>query len=194
MAKKQYFDLEPGQWVHDYQGIFHILSNTGDRVYFDWYDHSGGLVSRNTSLTVATMRKHEDSYGIRLATEPERELCLRRGAASEEQTLGRLLKEAAFGIAGEGGEPDLDDLVGHLEERGDPRAAVVLEIGHRLEEARAAYRQARNKAFSDLLGIAPEALAQEVGLGVELFSRPHAQEGRATEGQQDAQESPEGRR
>ena len=52
MAKKQYFDLEPGRWVHDYQGIFHILDNTGDRIHFDWYDHSGNLLFRDTSLTV----------------------------------------------------------------------------------------------------------------------------------------------
>lgn len=167
MTKKRYFDLEPGLWVHDYQGIFHILGNTGDRIYFDWYDHSGTLVSRNTSLTVATMRKHEDSYGIRLATEPERDLCLRRGAATEGQKLARLLKEAAFSVAREGGEPALDGLVEHLEEQADSRAGLVREIQRRLDEARAAYRQVRNKAFSDLLSVAPEALAQELGITVE---------------------------
>src|SRR5262249_18413552 len=149
MAKKQYFDLQPGQWAHDYQGIFHILDNTGERIYYDWYDHSGKLVARNTSLTTATMRKHEDSYGIRLAPAAERELCLCRGAATEEQTLARLLTEAAVSLVVERvNGPDLDDLIRHLEERGDARAGCVREVQRRLEEARSAYQQMRAKAFA----------------------------------------------
>jgi hypothetical protein len=173
MAKKQNIDLEPGEWVHDYQGIFYILDNTGDRIYFDWYEHSGKLISRNTSLTAATMRKHEDNYGLRLATESERDLCLRRGAANEEQTLARLLMEAVCSVVDNRlSEPDLHDLIKHFEERGDPRAGRVQDIQRRLDEARGAYQQIRGNAFSELLALAPEALSREMGLPKEGPSGP----------------------
>jgi hypothetical protein len=168
MAKKQYFDLEPGQWVHDYQGLFHILDNTGDRIYYDWYDDSGKLIARNTSLAAVTMRKHEDEYGLRLAMEAERDRCLRRGGATEEQTLARLLKEVAFSLGGERiSEPDLHDLLRYLQERNDPRASQVREIQRQLEEAWSAFRQIRSQAFRDIVFLAPEALSREIGLSIE---------------------------
>jgi hypothetical protein len=173
MVKKRYFDLEPGQWVHDYQGILHILDHTGDRIHFDWYEQSGQLICRNTSLTAATMRKHEDRYGLRLATESERDLCLRRGAATEEQMLARLLKEAVVTLFREAlNGPDLHDLIKHLEEQGDPRAGRVREVQCRLAEGRRAYQQIRGEAFNNLVCLAPDALGQEFGLPVDGPSAP----------------------
>lgn len=174
--RKRYFDLQAGQWVHDYQGIFHILAITEDRIHFDWYDHSGELISRNTSLATTTMRKHEDTYGLRLATELESDLCQRRGAATEEQTLARLLKEAISSLLGRQlADPDLHDLLRHLEERGDSRASCVREVQGRLHEGRHAYQQILGKAFRDLVALAPDALGKELGLplvGGPGFSEP----------------------